>query len=108
MCILNKQRKLGLPIVHQILLHPWIDVTAELHSGMMRDPEWSEQQLAAYFSTVEERSSVLAAPGRTTAEQAREYMPATTIVVADCDPFKEQNEAFGRLLQGAGVACGVI
>jgi acetyl esterase/lipase len=75
---------------------------------MMRDPQWSEQQQAAYFSSTEERSTILAAPGRMTAEQAKEYMPPTTLMVADQDPFKEQDEAFARLLQNAGVECGVL
>jgi acetyl esterase/lipase len=99
---------MNLPIAHHMLLHPLINVTAELTSGMLRDPDWSEQQASAYFPTVEDRFSILAAPGRMTAEEAKQYFPSTTIVVADQDPFKEQNDAFAILLQNAGISCGVL
>ncbi|KAK3707149.1 hypothetical protein LTR37_012318 [Vermiconidia calcicola] len=108
MSILNHQRSLGLPIVHQMMIHPYIDVTAELRTGVMRDPAWSEQQLSAYFSVVEDRSSITAAPGRMNIEQAKQYMPPSTVIMSDQAPFKEQDEASVRLLQSADVPCGAI
>ena len=90
------------------MLHPYIDVTMPLSSGVMRDPVWAEQQLSAYFSNVEERSEILAAPGCMSSEDAAKYMAPTTLIISDQDPFKEQNEALARLLQNAGVSCGVV
>jgi acetyl esterase/lipase len=43
-----------------------------------------------------------------TVEEAKVYMPSTTITISDQDPFKEQNEAFAKLLQTAEVPCGVL
>ncbi|KAK5175444.1 uncharacterized protein LTR77_000583 [Saxophila tyrrhenica] len=108
MSVLNKQRALDLPIIHQLMLHPYVDVTAELRSGMLRDPVWAEQQQVAYFPTLKERSSILGSPGLMSAEEAKEYMSPTTMIISDQDPFKDQNEAFAKLLQTAGVSCGVI
>jgi len=105
---LNKQRSLNLPIAHQIMLHPYINVTSEILGGMLRDPVWAEQQKAAYFPTLEDRSSILGAPSRMSEEEVKKYMPPTTLIVADQDPFKDQNEAFAKLLQTAGVSCGVV
>ena len=91
-----------------MMIHPYIDVTAELRTGVMRDPAWSEQQLSAYFSVVEDRSSITAAPGRMNIEQAKQYMPPSTVIMSDQAPFKEQDEASVRLLQSADVPCGAI
>lgn len=105
---LNQQRSLDLPIVHQLMLHPYVDVTAELCGGILRDPVWAEQQQSAYFSSSAERSEILAAPGRMTFEDAKKYMPPTTMTISDQDPFKDQNKAFAKLLQTASVPCGVV
>ena len=104
--ILNHRRSLNLPIVHQLLLHPLIDATAEMGTGIFWNPEWSEQQRAAYFSNAEDRSSILGSPGRMSADQAKEYMPPTTMITSEHDGFRPQGEAFSKLLQTAGVPCG--
>lgn len=75
---------------------------------MLRDPVWAEQQISSYFSTTDERNTILGSPGRMSPEEAKKYMPPTTIVIADQDPFKDQDEAFAKLLQTAGVSCGVL
>lgn len=108
MSILNHQRSLNLPITHQLLLHPYIDVTAPLTKTILHDPIWAEQQISSYFSTPSDRSSILGSPGRMSAEEAKGYMPSTTLVISDQDPFRDQDEAFVKLLQTAGVPCGVV
>jgi acetyl esterase/lipase len=65
-----------------------------------------EQQRAAYFSNVEERSNIIASPGLMTVEQAKEYMPPTTMITSEHDAFRPEGEAFAKLLQIAGVPCG--
>jgi acetyl esterase/lipase len=41
-----------------------------------------------------------------TVEQAKEYMPPTTMISSEHDGFRPEDEAFARLLQTAGVPCG--
>ena len=41
-----------------------------------------------------------------TGEQAKEYMPPTTMISSEHDGFRREDEAFAQLLQTAGVACG--
>jgi acetyl esterase/lipase len=65
-----------------------------------------EQQRAAYFSSVEERSNITASPGLMTIEQTKDYMPPTTMITSEHDAFRPEGEAFAKLLQTAGVPCG--
>jgi acetyl esterase/lipase len=104
--ILNRQRSLKLPITHQVLLHPATDTTSDIGTGIFWGPEWMEQQRAAYFSSVEERSNITASPGLMTIEQTKDYMPPTTMITSEHDAFRPEGEAFAKLLQTAGVPCG--
>ena len=104
--ILNHQRSLGLPIVHQILLHPVTDATSDVGSGVFWDPVGVDQQRGAFFSNMEERSNILASPGLMTPEEAKEHMPPTTIITSEHDGFRPEAERFTKLLQMAGVSCG--
>ena len=106
MSIVNHQRSLDLPIVHQVLLNPLIDATSPFSTGIFWNPDWAEQQRAAYFSNIEDRSSIIASPGLMTADQANQYMPPTTIITSEHDGFRPEGEAFTKLLQTAGVSCG--
>lgn len=106
--MLNRERSLKLPIIHQILLHPQVNPLAELGTGPFMSREWTEQYFDAYFSTVEERCSILGAPGTMSVDQARRCMPPTDIIVSDNDALKPQGENLARLLQSAGVPCGLI
>lgn len=65
-----------------------------------------EQQRAAYFSNVEERSEIIASPGLMTIEQAGVYMPSTTMISSEHDAFRPEDEKFAKLLHTAGIACG--
>ena len=104
--ILNHQRSLSLPILHQVLLHPVIDTTSDVGTGIFWGPEWIEQQRSAYFSNMEERSEIIGSPGLMTPEQAKLYMPPTTTISSQYDAFRPEAEAFAKLLQTAGVPCG--
>ena len=106
MSTLNHQRTLGLPIVHQVLFHPLVDATAPMSTGIFWDPEGVEIGRAAYFSSMEERTSIIASPGLMNSDQAKQYMPPTTIVTSEHDGYRPEGEAFAKLLQTAGVQCG--
>ena len=108
MSIVNQQRSLSLPIVHQLLLNPLIDATLPFSTGIFWNPEWAEQQRSAYFSTTEQRSSITASPSLMTAEQAKQYMPPTTLMTSEHDGFRTEGEAFEKLLQTAGISCGHV
>lgn len=43
-----------------------------------------------------------------TAAQAKEFMPPTTIITAQADWLRDQGQEFAKLLQTAGVPCGVV
>ena len=43
-----------------------------------------------------------------TPAQAKQFMPPTTIITGQADWLRDQGQDFAKLLQSAGVACGVI
>ena len=108
MSILNVDRSLGFNIAHQIMLHPTLDTAQELGEGPLSNREWFDQQVSAYFASPEDRNSLLGAPGRMSADQAKKYMPPTTIVTAEVDGLRPHGEAFARFLQQSGVSCGLV
>ena len=108
MAILNDQRSLGINIVHQVLFHPSLDTTQELSDAPLANREWLEQQVDAYYATPADRDTLLGSPGRMTSEQAKQYMPPTTVVTAEIDGFRPHGETFAKFLQKAGVSCGVV
>lgn len=69
---------------------------------------WTEQYFTAYFPEITDRHSILASPDLMTKEQARAFMPSTTIVTSEIDGLRDQGEEFAKLLQSAGVSCGVV
>lgn len=69
---------------------------------------WTEQYYAAYFPDSTDRLDILASPDLMTEEQAKTYMPPTTIVTSEIDGLRDQGEAFAKLLQSAGVNCGIV
>lgn len=69
---------------------------------------WTEQYFSAYFPESTDRHNIIASPDLMTKEQAKAYLPPTTIVTSEIDGLRDQGEEFARLLQWAGVRCGVI
>ena len=57
---------------------------------------------------MKDKSNVLASPGLMAIEQAKQCMPPTSIVTADNDALKKQGEDLAKLLQSAGVECGIV
>lgn len=83
-----------------------VDATSSIGRGIFWGPEWMEQQRSAYFATIKERSEIIGSPGLMTADEASAYMPSTTMITSQHDAFRPEDEAFAKLLQTAGVACG--
>ncbi len=115
--ILNHQRSLDLPIVHQVLMFPLVNsvsLTSTFSQFLFQDgpfitSAFAEESFQDYYGDkMKERSSILASPILMTSAQAREFMHPTTIVTAQGDWLRDQGEDFARLLQTAGVPCGVI
>ncbi|KAK4947360.1 hypothetical protein LTR10_013728 [Elasticomyces elasticus] len=115
--ILNHQRDLGLPIVHQILMFPFVNsvsLTSTFSQFLFQDGPLINIAFAAesfkdyYGDKIKERSSITASPILMTPAQAKEFMPSTTIVTAQNDFLRDQGEDFAKLLQTAGVDCGVV
>jgi len=116
--ILNHQRSLHLPITHQILLHPLLDATSlssTFSQFIFQDGPVVASGLIAegiddYFGldNIKDRSSITASPILMIPKQAKEYMPSTTIITAQADWLRDQGQNFAKLLQTAGVECGVL
>lgn len=79
--ILSHQRSLSFPIIHQILLHPFVHTatTTKVVEMPLTNLAWIEQYYAAYFEDSTERSDILASPDLMTLEQVKQYMPPTTV-----------------------------
>lgn len=106
--ILNQKRSLDLPIVHQIMLHPFINTMAEFGEAPVTSAASIDQYFTAYFSNEEERRLITASPGLMTPEQAKLCMPPTTIVTSEVDGLRDQAEDFAKVLHKGGVPCGVV
>ena len=89
------------------MLHPLLNATADFGNSALMNNAWADQFLGAYFSNKEERTNFIASPALMTTEQAKQYMPSTTIITSDNDSLKTQGEDFARLLQSADVSCGI-
>jgi len=57
---------------------------------------------------VEQRASITASPLLMTQQQAKDFMPPTTIITQQADWLRDQGQDFAQLLQTAGVSCGVM
>jgi acetyl esterase/lipase len=115
--MLNHQRHLNIPIVHQVLLHPLIDSTSltnhfsqyEFQNGPLLTSKLVAEGQVDYFANLEEHSKqITASPILMSAKQAKTFMPSTTIVTSQIGWLRDQAHAFAQLLQTSGVACGVV
>ncbi|KAK5125306.1 hypothetical protein LTR85_000415 [Meristemomyces frigidus] len=114
--ILNHQRELHLKIVHQILLHPVVNLESlggtfsefEFQNGPLVSNAFIQEAATAYVPTISDRGSITASPALMTPSQLKRFMPPTTIVTASVDWLRDEGEKFAQQLQTAGVECGVI
>ncbi|KAK3672950.1 hypothetical protein LTR78_007060 [Recurvomyces mirabilis] len=115
--VLSHQRELNLPIIHQVLWHPLIDSSSTgarfseflfQHGPLLTNP-FIQEAITDYFGTdTKDRTSILASPILMTTQQAKEFMPSTTIITGQADWLRDQGQDFGQLLQMAGVPCAIL
>lgn len=118
---MNQQRHLELPIAHQVLFDPLLDSTIlgtrfsefKFQNGPFYGTSFIQEAITDYFpdqdpTNVDQRASITASPLLMTAEQIKSYMPSTTIVTSQADWLRDQGQDFAKLLQQAGVSCGVV
>jgi acetyl esterase len=115
--ILNGQQKLKIKIRHHVLWHPLVDSVNTTNTfseflfqdGPILATALIEEGLSNYYGdNVKERSTITASPIMMTPAQLKEFMPPSTIITAENDWLRDEGQNFARLLQIAGVECGVI
>lgn len=92
-------------LVHQGLIYPCTDLAdldspsfrkyGEGHFLTARDLNWYIQQ----YTRPDQRDDARVSPAR---NRDLTGLPATTIIVAECDPLRDQGEAYGRALAEKG------
>ncbi|KAK4541412.1 hypothetical protein LTR36_008013 [Oleoguttula mirabilis] len=116
LAVLTRERELKLKIVHQVLLHPVVNLLSfgdtfsefEFQNGPLISNAFIQEAATAFIPTVSDRSTITASPALMTASQLAEFMPPTTIVTAGADWLRDEGEKFAQQLQTAGVECGVV
>lgn len=97
----------GPRLVHQLLIYPGTDLAGETQSerdfatGYFLDADFSELCISTYLPNPADRAHPWASPLRTP-ELAG--VPPTTIIVAECDPLRDECAAYAARLRDAGVA----
>jgi acetyl esterase len=97
----------GPPLVFQLLVYPQTDMTLEDDSASMREfgrnhfltleaMQWFREQ---YFARPEDARHPYASPLLADVTE----LPPATIMTAECDPLRDQGEAYARKLEAAGV-----
>jgi acetyl esterase len=99
----------GLPVVAQLLVNPLVDATlsqpsvAQLGTGFGLTQDALEQFLALYLNGADRRDprcSPLHAPDLS-------GLPPAVVVTAECDPLRDEGEAYAHRLTAAGVPVAV-
>ena len=94
-------------LCHQLLLYPVIDSACESASfrefaqGAMLSAEMMRWFWSQYLSRAEEGLGPRASPLRQTSLR---LLPAATVITAECDPLRDEGEAYAQALSAAGVA----
>jgi acetyl esterase len=96
----------GPPLRFQLLIYPWVDMDDD--SSSMRqyghDHFLSREAIdwfaGQYFASTADRRQPYASPARA-ADLSR--LPPAMVITAECDPLRDQGEAYARQLQAAGV-----
>ena len=95
----------GPPIAFQLLIYPWVDFTDD--SPSMREfaaDHFLTAEAMAWFAdhylppTIDRRQ-----PWVSPMHAKLEGLPPAFVLTAECDPLRDQGEAFARRLQAAGV-----
>jgi len=97
----------GPRIVHQLLIYPGTDLVGETESerlfarGYFLDADFAELCIAAYLPNAADRAHPWASPLHT---PSLANLPPATIFTAECDPLRDEGEAYTERLRAAGVA----
>ncbi|MBL6750527.1 MAG: alpha/beta hydrolase fold domain-containing protein [Nevskia sp.] len=100
----------GPALLAQVLLYPTTDAEADTASkieyadGPVLSAAAARGMWAAYLGDPARAASPLASPGRA---KSLAGLPPALILSAECDPLRDEGEAYGRALQAAGVPARV-
>ncbi|WP_028938262.1 flavin-containing monooxygenase [Pseudonocardia spinosispora] len=96
----------GPRLVAQVLLYPTIDAEADTESrvtyaaGPVLSIDAGRGMWSAYLGDLSRASSPLASPNRA---ESLAGLPPALVLSAECDPLRDEGEAYGRALEAAGV-----
>ncbi|WP_011297702.1 alpha/beta hydrolase [Cupriavidus necator] len=111
--VCQQLRGSGIALKHQLLLYPYLDCTdaaadsasyracAEGYFLSARELDWCRAQ---YLANPDAAADVRASPLH---QRDLQGLPAATIITAEFDPLRDQGEAYGEALRGAGGAATV-
>ncbi|KAH6405765.1 hypothetical protein HBI60_032030 [Parastagonospora nodorum] len=114
--ILASTRTPKIPISHQSLLHPCTDTRIsdrqtlsefEFFAGPLLTVPFNKKSFAIYIPNADDRDSELATPLNISAAHAK-LQPPTLIINSAVDLLRSEGEAYGEILQRAGVDCTVL
>lgn len=94
------------PVIHQLLIYPGTDLADQTQSerdyatGFFLDAEFAELCITSYLPNASDRAHPWASPLRT---QDLAGLPPATILVAECDPLRDEGAAYAARLRDAGV-----
>ena len=102
--------------MHQILLHPFVDLTSvtntfsefKFQDGPVISTAFITEGLDAYIPRTADRTDILASPALLTPAQMRSYLPPTTLVTSEADWLRDEGERFAVQLQQSGVECAFL
>lgn len=100
----------GVDVCHQLLLYPPLDAACDTASfrtfadGYLLSAEMMRWYWRAYLSDPRDADDPRASPLRATSLAGA---PPATIAIAECDPLRDDGEAYARRLAAAGVAVEV-
>ena len=101
----------GPAIAAQVLLYPAMDIEAQTDSrvefadGPILGTQGAHTMMSTYLVDLANAKSPLASPNR--AESLRGLPPAL-VISAECDPLRDEGEAYGRAMKAAGVDAEVL
>lgn len=99
------------PFIHQLLVYPNTDATADTPSMReVTDEHFFNKNAIAwywgmYLTSPEDGLSPLASPLRAADLSG---LPPATVITAELDPLRDEAEAYGQRLAEAGVPCEII
>ena len=110
-CAQRARDEQGPELAAQILLYPATDVEAETASriefadGPILGTEGARIMLSTYLGDLAHAASPLASPNRAS---SLADLPPALVISAECDPLRDEGEAYGHAMKAAGVDAEVL